>query len=100
MHPIVLVNPVTGRRALYADPVTLQEIQGVSKAENERLLGILEEHCALPNAVYRHDWRQGDVVFWDNGCTLHRRDPIDAARARFMKRMTIYLRGERHCLPH
>ena len=100
VHPIVLVNPVTGRRALYADPVTLQEIQGVSKAENERLLGILEEHCALPNAVYRHDWRQGDVVFWDNGCTLHRRDPIDAARARFMKRMTIYLRGERHCLPH
>lgn len=100
VHPIVLVNPVTGRRALYADPVTLQEIQGVSKSENARLLGILEEHCALPNAVYQHDWRQGDVVFWDNGCTLHRRDPVDAARARFMKRMTIYLRGERHCLPH
>ena len=100
VHPIVLVNPVTGRKALYADPVTLQEIQGVSKAENERLLDVLGKHCALPDAVYRHDWRQGDVVFWDNGCTLHRRDPIDAARARFMKRMTIYLRGERHCLPH
>lgn len=100
VHPIVLVNPVTGRRALYADPVTLQEIEGVSKEENERLLGIVEKHCALPDAVYQHDWRQGDVVFWDNGCTLHRRDPIDAARARFMKRMTIYLRGERHCLPH
>ena len=100
VHPIVLVNPVTGRKALYADPVTLQEIQGVSKEENERLLGILEKHCALPGAVYQHDWRQGDVVFWDNGCTLHRRDPIDAARARFMKRMTIYLRGERHCIPH
>jgi taurine dioxygenase len=100
VHPIVLANPVTGRKALYADPVTLQEIQGVSKEENQTLLGILEKHCALPDAVYRHDWRQGDVVFWDNGCTLHRRDPIDAARARFMKRMTIYLRGERHCLPH
>jgi alpha-ketoglutarate-dependent taurine dioxygenase len=100
VHPIVLVNPVTGRRALYADPVTLQEIQGISKAENEKLLSTLEKHCALPGAVYQHDWRQGDVVFWDNGCTLHRRDPIDAARARFMKRMTIYLRGERHCLPH
>ena len=100
VHPIVLVNPVTGRKALYADPVTLQEIQGVSTAENERLLDVLGKHCALPDAVYQHDWRQGDVVFWDNGCTLHRRDPIDAARARFMKRMTIYLRGERHCLPH
>jgi alpha-ketoglutarate-dependent taurine dioxygenase len=100
VHPIVLANPVTGRKALYADPVTLQEIQGVSKEENARLLGILTQHCALPDAVYQHGWQQGDVVFWDNGCTLHRRDPIAADRARFMKRMTIYLRGERHCLPH
>ncbi len=100
VHPIVLKNPVTGRKALYADPVTLLEIEGVPKAESDRLLAVLEKHCALPDAVYRHQWRQGDVVFWDNGCTLHRRDPIDAARARFMKRMTIYLRGDRHCLPH
>ena len=99
-HPIVLVNPVTGRKALYADPVTLLEIQGLSKQENERLLAILAEHCAVPEAVYQHRWQQGDVVFWDNGCTLHRRDPIQADRARFMKRMTIYLRAERHCLPH
>jgi taurine dioxygenase len=100
VHPIVLANPVTGRKALYADPVTLQTIEGVSPEENERLLAILRKHCALPDAIYQHHWRQGDVVFWDNGCTLHRRDPIDAARARFMKRMTIFLRGERHCLPH
>ncbi len=100
VHPIVLANPLTGRKALYADPVTLLEIQSVSKEENERLLEILKKHCALPDAIYQHQWRQGDVVFWDNGCTLHRRDPIDAARARFMKRMTIFLRGERHCLPH
>jgi taurine dioxygenase len=100
VHPIVLTNPVTRRKALYADPVTLQQIEGVSKEENERLLGILAKHCALPDAVYQHGWQQGDVVFWDNGCTLHRRDPIAADRARFMKRMTIYLRGERHCLPH
>ena len=99
-HPIVLVNPVTGRKALYADPVTLLEIQGLSTEENERLLAILAEHCAVPEAVYQHRWQQGDVVFWDNGCTLHRRDPIQADRARFMKRMTIYLRAERHCLPH
>ena len=99
-HPMVLTNPVTGRKALYADPVTLLEIQGMAKEENERLLGILAKHCALPEAVYQHRWRQGDVVFWDNGCTLHRRDPIASEHARFMKRMTIYLRGERHCLPH
>jgi alpha-ketoglutarate-dependent taurine dioxygenase len=100
VHPIVLTNPITGRKALYADPVTLKTIEGVSPEENERLLGILGKHCAISDAVYQHHWQLGDVVFWDNGCTLHRRDPIDAARARFMKRMTIFLRGERHCLPH
>ena len=100
VHPVVLTNPLTGRKALYADPVTLTEIQGLPKQDDERVRGILARHCALPEAVYRHQWRQGDVVFWDNGCTLHRRDPIQADRARFMKRMTIYLRGERHCLPH
>ena len=42
VHPIVLANPLTGRKALYADPVTLLEIQGVSKEENERLLEILK----------------------------------------------------------
>ena len=100
LHPVVLTNPLTGRKALYADPVTLTEIQGLPKQDDERVRGILARHCALPEAVYRHQWRQGDLVFWDNGCTLHRRDPIEADRARFMKRMTIYLRGERHCLPH
>lgn len=100
VHPIVLAHPVTGRRALYADPVTITEIQGLPKDESDRILEILKEHCVLPSAVYKHDWQQGDVVFWDNGCTLHRRDPIEADRARFMKRMTIYLRGNRHCLPH
>jgi alpha-ketoglutarate-dependent taurine dioxygenase len=100
VHPIVLANPVTGRKALYADPVTITEIQGLPKDESDRLLAILTQHCALPDAIYRHQWQQGDVVFWDNGCSLHRRDPIEADRARFMKRMTIYLRGARHCLPH
>jgi len=100
VHPIVLTNPVTGRKALYADPVTITEIQGMAKDESDRLLAVLAEHCALPDAVYRHQWQQGDVVFWDNGCTLHRRDPIEADRARFMKRMTIFLRGDTHCLPH
>lgn len=99
-HPVVLAHPVTGRKALYADPVTLLEIDGMSKAENERLLPVLSRHASREEFVYKHRWSQGDVLFWDNGCTLHRRDPIVGDRARFMKRMTIYLRGESHCLPH
>ncbi len=100
VHPLVLTHPKTGRKALYADPVTLSSIDGVPRERGEQLQAVLAEHCARPDAVYRHAWCQGDVVFWDNGCTLHRRDPIEADRARFMKRMTIYLRGAQHCVPH
>ena len=98
-HPMVLKNPVTGRKALYADPVTLTGIEGLSQAENERVLPILAEHCAKSDFVYKHRWSQGDAILWDNGCTLHKREPIAAEHARFMKRMTIFLRPERHCLP-
>jgi taurine dioxygenase len=100
VHPIVLRHPKSGRKALYADPVTLASIDGLSPEDSTQLQAVLTAHCALPEAVYRHEWRQGDVVFWDNGCTLHRRDPIAADRARFMKRMTIYLRAAQHCVPH
>jgi taurine dioxygenase len=99
-HPIVLTHPVTKRKALYADPVTLLSIDGLSAQENERVLAVLAEHCAAPGTVYSHRWQQGDLVFWDNGCTLHKRDPVAEGHARFMKRMTIYLRGESHCVPH
>lgn len=98
-HPIVLVNPVTQRRSLYADPVTLAEIEGMSKDENLRILSVLNSHCARPEQIYEHRWQQGDTVFWDNGCTLHKRNPIADGQARFMKRMTIFLRPEYHCLP-
>jgi taurine dioxygenase len=99
-HPIVLSHPVTGRKALYADPVTLLRIEGLTPKENEHVLGALTEHACNSQFVYRHEWRQGDVLFWDNGCTLHRRDPIQGDHPRFMKRMTIYLRPDRHCVPH
>jgi taurine dioxygenase len=99
LHPIVLVNPVTKRKALYADPVTLLEIEGLSADQNTRMLALLAEHAGKAEYVYQHHWRQGDLVFWDNGCTLHRRDPITSDHPRFMKRMTIYLRPERHCVP-
>lgn len=99
-HPIVLTHPVTKRKALYADPVTLLEIEGLPKEESERILAILARHCSQPDFVYQHRWRQGDLLFWDNGCTLHKRDVIGDDHARFLKRMTIFLRSERHCVPH
>lgn len=100
IHPIVLTHPVSGRKSLYADPVTVSEIQGMSRGESDAILAQLNKACSVPEVVFEHRWQQGDLVFWDNACTLHRRDPIAGDHARFMKRMTIHMRPEHHSLPH
>ena len=63
---------------------------------------LLDEICECatgPEFVYRHDWQIGDVVMWDNGMTMHRREPFDPAARRLMKRTTIFLPRDRHIVP-
>lgn len=71
-HPAVRINPVTGRKALY---VTLlercHEAEGMSSAEARNLLEYLYRHSQSQHAIYRHRWRGGDFVIWDNRCALH-----------------------------
>ncbi len=99
-HPVVLTHPVTGRKALYADPTTLVSIEGLSEAENARVLPILFEAGGHPDLVYRHKVRCGDLIMWDNGCTMHRRDEMRLDQPRLMKRTTFRLSGDSHCVPH
>lgn len=98
-HPVVLTHPQTGRKALYADPTTLVAIEGLSDEDNARVLPILFEAGAMPSAVYVHTVRNGDVMMWDNGCLMHRRDPIGLDQPRLMKRTTFRLPADAHCLP-
>lgn len=98
-HPVVLVHPVTGRKALYADPTTLVSIEGLSEEENARILPILFEAAGNEAHVYRHKVHNGDVMMWDNGCTLHRRDEMRLDQPRLMKRTTFRLPAEAYCIP-
>lgn len=98
-HPVVLVHPKTGRKALYADPTTLVSIDGLSVAENARVLPLLFDaggHAAL---TYRHKVRNGDLMMWDNGCTMHRRDTMRLDQPRLMKRTTFRLSANDYCVP-
>jgi taurine dioxygenase len=99
-HPLVLTHPRTGRKALYADPSTLVAIDGLDEAQNARLLPLLTEAASAPDVVCTHTMRPGDVLMWDNGCVMHRRDPVDPLHARLMKRTTWRVPREEHCLPH
>jgi taurine dioxygenase len=99
LHPLVHTHPVTGRKALYLDSTTTIAIDGMDDAAGSALLDEIYAFATQPQFVYRHDWQVGDVVMWDNGMTMHRREPFDPAARRLMKRTTIFLSRERHIVP-
>jgi taurine dioxygenase len=98
-HPVVLTHPHTGRKALYADPTTLVSIDGLSEEENARILPVLFAAAGDEAHVYRHRVHNGDVMMWDNGCTLHRRDEMRIDQPRLMKRTTFRLPATDYCTP-
>ncbi len=71
-HPLVRTHPDTGRKALYLNPNRMEEIVGLPRAESDRLIDELVAHAIQPQFQYRHVWRQGDIVIWDNRCTMHK----------------------------
>jgi putative 2-oxoglutarate oxygenase len=99
VHPLVQTHPVTGVRALYLDSTTMIGIEGMDDASGSALLDEICELATRPEFVYRHQWQVGDAVLWDNGFTMHRREPFDPSARRLMKRTTIFLSRERHIVP-
>jgi taurine dioxygenase len=99
VHPLVHTHPVTGRKALYLDSTTTIGIEGMDDASGATLLDEIYAFATQPEFVYRHHWQAGDAVLWDNGFTMHRREPFDPSARRLMKRTTIFLSRDRHIVP-
>jgi alpha-ketoglutarate-dependent 2,4-dichlorophenoxyacetate dioxygenase len=81
VHPVVRTNPRTGRRSLYLASHASRIIDW-PVPEGRLLLRELMEHATQPRFVYRHAWRVGDLVIWDNLATMHRGRPFDDTRHR------------------
>jgi taurine dioxygenase len=88
-HPLVCTHPETGRRALYLGRRRNAYIGGLSLDESEALQDQLWSAATQPELVWGHQWRVGDVVLWDNRCTMHRRDPFDSDSRRVLHRTQI-----------
>jgi taurine dioxygenase len=88
-HPAVCTHPETGRRCLYLGRRRNAYIEGLSLAESEALLDELWRHATREELGWYNTWRVGDVVLWDNRCTMHRRDPFEASSRRIMHRTQI-----------
>ena len=88
-HPVVRVNPVNDRPALFLG-AHASHVVGLPVEEGRSLLKALLDHVTQPRFCYRHEWREGDLVIWDNRCVLHRATPFDTQRhRRFMQRTTV-----------
>jgi taurine dioxygenase len=71
-HLLARPHPETGRKALYFDPGKILYIEGYSRDESEALIAELEGYMLQPDSQYRHKWRKGDIVIWDNRCSYHK----------------------------
>ncbi|MGA9017139.1 MAG: TauD/TfdA family dioxygenase [Acetobacteraceae bacterium] len=91
-HPIVCTHPETGRQCLYLGRRRNAYLEGLELAESEALLDEVWRYATRDELTWYNTWRVGDVVLWDNRCTMHRRDPFDASSRRIMHR--TQMKGE------
>jgi taurine dioxygenase len=93
IHPLLRTHPETGRKALFLGRRFGAYIPGLPLARSEALLDELWSVAALPQHCWTQEWRVGDLIIWDNRCTMHRRDAFTGQGLRRMHRLTTL--GER-----
>ncbi len=88
-HPVVRTHPETGRKALYVNRLMTDHIVGLAPDESETLLEFLFKHQEGRRFVYAHVWRVGDLMMWDNRCTLHARTDFPTTERRLLRRVIV-----------
>lgn len=89
LHPLVCVHPETGRRHLYLGRRRNAWLEGLPLDESDALLDRIWAAATADALTWRHHWRAGDLVLWDNRCVMHRRDAFDPGARRVMHRTQI-----------
>jgi len=88
-QPIFITHPATGRKALYISRLMSARILGLARDESETVLEKLFDISEDPAIVYEHEWKLGDLVIWDNWCSIHARKDFPREEPRLMRRLTI-----------
>lgn len=88
-QPIFIRHPVSGRKALFVSRLMSAKIEGLSHEESEDALNQLFDISETPEIVYEHKWRLGDLVVWDNWCSIHMRKDFPREEDRLMRRLTV-----------
>lgn len=88
-HPLICTHPMTGRQCLYLGRRGNAHIEGLDVEESEALLDKLWAHAIAPEFRWDQVWQAGDLILWDNRCTMHRRDAFDDSARRIMHRTQV-----------
>lgn len=90
IHPLVRTHPESGARSIYINPIRIEGILGLDHKEALPLLDDLLKHATAERFQYRHAWRPGDLVMWDNRCLLHKANgDYDMAQTRYLYRVML-----------
>jgi taurine dioxygenase len=93
VHPLVRTHPENGRKALFLNPVRMESIVGMEDQDALALIDELMRHATQKKYEYRHKWRPGDWVLWDNRSVMHQANPdYDMRERRYLYR--LMLKGE------
>ncbi len=93
-HPLIRTHPADGRKALWVSTGTVKEIVGMPNPEGLELIDELVEFCTQDQFTYRHKWQVGDILTWDNRCTLHTGTLFDDKKyTRHM--MRLWMKGDK-----
>jgi taurine dioxygenase len=91
-HPLVRVHPQTRRKALFVAKDVVSHVLGLGPKESRKLIDELEAFASQPRFTYAHRWQPGDLLVWDNRCTLHRAMPYDGKHERTLH--CVQVKGE------
>lgn len=88
-HPLVCVHPITRKKCLYLGRRFNACIEGLSLADSDTLLDTLWAHATQDHLRWDQIWQVGDLILWDNRCTMHRRDAFEDSERRIMHRTQV-----------
>ena len=88
-HPVFRTHDDTGRKAIYVNRLMTEGIVDMDQAEADRLLSAVYDHSESPEFVYEHEWQVGDVLLWDNRCSMHARTDFPETERRLLLRTTV-----------
>jgi len=88
-HPVLRVHPENGKTAIYVNRLMSMLIEGLPPGESDEILEFLFDHIEKPEFVYEHVWTVGDLIMWDNRCSVHARTYFPPNKRRMMRRVTV-----------